>query len=35
MDDAKSVHVLGIDEQAVSVAAKNMLYKNDSLIVKI
>lgn len=35
MDDAKSIHVLGIDKQAISGVAKNMLDKNDSLIVKI
>ena len=32
MDDAKTVHVLGIDKQAISGVAKNMLDKNDSLI---
>lgn len=35
MDDAKTVHVLGIDKQAIYGIAKNMLDKNDSLIVKI
>lgn len=35
MDDAKIVHVLGIDKQAIFGVAKNMLDKNDSLIVKI